>query len=42
MFIVATSLSNHSNDKQEAEPTLDALSTQLGHPNGVGFALHSI
>jgi len=30
MLIVATSLSNHPNDKQEAEPTLDALSSKLG------------
>jgi transposase len=32
MLIVATSLSNHPNDKQEAEPTLDALSPRLGKP----------
>jgi len=32
MLIVATSLSNHPNDKQEAEPTLDALSSKLGKP----------
>lgn len=25
LLIVATSLANHPNDKQEAEPTLDAL-----------------
>ena len=37
MFIVATSLSNHPNDKQEAEPTLDAFPTELGHPNGVAM-----
>lgn len=29
-FIVATSLSNHPNDKQEAKPTLDALSDKVG------------
>lgn len=32
MLVVATSLSNHPNDKQEAEPTLDALSAELGQP----------
>ena len=30
MLIVATSLSNHPNDKQEALPTLDAISPRLG------------
>jgi transposase len=30
LFIVACSLSNHPNDKAEAEPTLAALSPQLG------------
>lgn len=37
MFIVATSLSNHPNDKQEAEPTLDALPAELGQPEGVAM-----
>jgi len=32
ILIVATALSNHPNDKQEAEPTLEALSPQLGQP----------
>jgi len=32
MLIVATALSNHPNDKQEAKPTLEALSPQLGQP----------
>ena len=32
MLIVATSLSNHPNDKREAEPTLEALSPRLGQP----------
>jgi len=32
LLIVATSLSNHPNDKREAEPTLDALSPRLGQP----------
>jgi len=30
MLIVATSLSNHPNDKQEVKPTVNALSPQLG------------
>jgi transposase len=37
MLIVATSLSNHPNDKREAEPTLDALPTELGLPEGVAM-----
>ena len=37
LLIVATSLSNHPNDKQEAEPTLDALPTELGQPEGVAM-----
>jgi transposase len=36
-FIVATALSNHPNDKQEAEPTLDALSAEVGHAEGVAM-----
>ena len=32
LFIVACSLSNHPNDKAEAEPTLAALSPELGMP----------
>jgi len=32
LFIVACSLSNHPNDKAEAEPTLAALPTELGTP----------
>ena len=32
LLIVATSLSNHPNDKREAQPTLDALSPRLGKP----------
>lgn len=47
MLIVATSLSNHPNDKREAEPTLDALSPQLGQPEGAAldngfFSEHNI
>lgn len=37
LFIVATSLSNHPNDKQEAEPTLAALPAELGQPDGVAM-----
>ena len=37
MLIVATSLSNHPNDKQEAEPTLDAFPAVLGQPDGVAM-----
>jgi len=36
-FIVAASLSNHPNDKQEAAPTLDALSPELGHAQKVAM-----
>ena len=32
MLIVATSLSNHPNDKKEVEPTLQALPAELGKP----------
>jgi transposase len=37
MLIVATSLSNHPNDKQEAQPTLDALSPKLGKPEAAAL-----
>lgn len=37
MLIVATSLSNHPNDKHEADPTLDALPTELGQPEGIAM-----
>jgi hypothetical protein len=37
MLIVATSLSNHPNDKQEAEPTLDTLPAELGQPEAVAM-----
>ena len=37
MLIVATSLSNHPNDKKEAEPTLRALPAELGTPNAVAL-----
>ena len=32
LLIVAHALSNHPNDKQEAEPTLDAIDPRLGQP----------
>ena len=37
LLIVATSLSNHPNDKQEAEPTLDALSPRVGTPDAAAL-----
>jgi transposase len=37
LFIVAASLSNHPNDKQEAQPTLAALPAELGQPDGVAM-----
>jgi transposase len=47
MLVVATSLSNHPNDKCEAEPTLDALSPKLGKPKSAAldngfFSKHNI
>jgi hypothetical protein len=47
LLIVANTLSNHPNDKQEAVPTLDAIPTALGKPeagaldNGY-FSAHNI
>lgn len=37
MLIVATSLSNHPNDKQEAAPTLRALPAELGKPKAAAL-----
>jgi transposase len=37
MLIVATSLSNHPNDKKEVEPTLQALSAELGKPDAAAL-----
>jgi len=37
LLIVASALSNHPNDKQEAEPTLDALSPKVGKPQAVAL-----
>jgi len=36
-LVVAAGLSNHPNDKQEAEPTLNALDPQLGKPKAVAM-----
>jgi len=35
LLIVATTLSNHPNDQQELEPTVDAVSPELGTPEAV-------
>ncbi len=37
LLIVAAALSNHPNDKQEAAPTLDALSPEVGPPASVSM-----
>jgi transposase len=37
LLIVATSLSNHPNDQQEVEPTVDAISPQLGKPDAAAL-----
>ena len=37
MLVVATSLSNHPNDKKEAGPTLRALPAELGKPNAAAL-----
>jgi len=37
LLIVATGLSNHPNDKQEALPTLDALAPELGQPEAAAL-----
>ena len=37
MLIVAHALSNHPNDKQEALPTLQAISPELGQPDAVAL-----
>lgn len=47
LLIVATSLSNHPNDKREAQPTVDALSPRLGKPSAAAldngfFSEHNI
>jgi transposase len=37
LLIVASSLSNHPNDQREVEPTLDALSPQVGQPEAAAL-----
>ncbi len=37
LLIVATSLSNHPNDKQEAEPTVEAISPCVGTPDAAAL-----
>ncbi len=37
LLIVAPSLSNHPNDKQEAEPTLDAIDPDVGKPEAAAL-----
>jgi hypothetical protein len=37
LLIVANALSNHPNDKQEAVPTLDALSPKVGKPTAAAL-----
>jgi hypothetical protein len=37
LLILAPALSNHPNDKQEAQPTLDAISPQLGTPEAAAL-----
>jgi len=37
MLIVGNTLSNHPNDKQEAAPTLDAISPEVGNPEAVAL-----
>jgi transposase len=36
-FVIANGLSNHPNDKQEAEPTLDAIDPRLGKPEAAAM-----
>jgi transposase len=37
LLIVATSLSNHPNDKQEAKPTVNAISPRVGTPDAAAL-----
>jgi len=37
LLIVAATLSNHPNDKKEAEPTLDAIPPQMGKPKAAAL-----
>jgi len=36
-LVIANGLSNHPNDKQEAEPTLDAIDPRLGKPKAAAM-----
>ena len=37
LLIVATTLSNHPNDKREVEPILDAIPSEVGKPDAAAF-----
>ena len=37
LFIIASALSNHPNDSQEAEPTLSAIPSGIGRPKAAAF-----
>lgn len=37
LLIVATSLSNHPNDRKEVEPTVNAISSKLGKPKAIAL-----
>jgi transposase len=37
LFIIASALSNHPNDSQEAEPTLEAIPSGIGRPEAAAF-----
>lgn len=37
LFIVATTLSNHLHDRQEAKPAVEAISAELGQPKAAAL-----
>ena len=37
LLVVATALTNHPNDKQEAEPAIDAIAAQVGKPDAAAL-----
>jgi len=37
LFIIASALSNHPNDSQEAEPTLEAIPSEIGRPEAAAL-----
>ncbi len=37
LFIIASALSNHHNDSQEAEPTLEAIPSEIGSPEAAAL-----